>query len=65
MWYFLINNKPILIRFMLAAGIVQDRFAGDILSQLGVDPCCPPELVQIFLLLAGRHKDPVSIPLIP
>ena len=29
MWYFLINNKPILIRSMLAAGIVQDTFAGE------------------------------------
>ena len=28
-WYFLINNKPILIRSMLAAGIVQDTFAGE------------------------------------
>ena len=27
--YFLINNKPILIRSMLAAGIVQDTFAGE------------------------------------
>ena len=29
MLYFLINNKPILIRSMLAAGIVQDTFAGE------------------------------------
>ena len=29
MWYFLINNKPILIRSMLAAGIVQDTFSGE------------------------------------
>ena len=29
MLYFLINNKPILIRSMLAAGIVQDRFVGE------------------------------------
>ena len=29
MWYYLINNKPILIRSMLAAGIVQDTFAGE------------------------------------
>ena len=29
MLYFLINNKPILISFMLAAGIVQDRFVGE------------------------------------
>ena len=28
MLYFLINNKPKLIRSMLAAGIVQDTFAG-------------------------------------
>ena len=28
-WYFLIKNKPILIRSMLAAGIVQDTFAGE------------------------------------
>ena len=28
MWYFL-NNKPILIRSMLAGGIVQDTFAGE------------------------------------
>ena len=27
MLYFLITNKPILIRSMLAAGIVQDKFA--------------------------------------
>ena len=27
--YFLIKNKPILIRSMLAAGIVQDTFAGE------------------------------------
>ena len=27
--YFLINNKQILIRSMLAAGIVQDKFAGE------------------------------------
>ena len=27
--YFLINNKSILIRSMLAAGIVQDTFAGE------------------------------------
>ena len=27
--YFLINNEPILIRSMLAAGIVQDTFAGE------------------------------------
>ena len=29
MLYFLINNKPILIHSMLAAGIVQDTFAGE------------------------------------
>ena len=29
MLYFLINNKPILIRSMLAAGIIQDTFAGE------------------------------------
>ena len=29
MWYFRINNKPILIRSMLAAGIVQDTFSGE------------------------------------
>ena len=29
MWYFHKNNKPILIRSMLAAGIVQDTFAGE------------------------------------
>ena len=29
MLYFLINNKPILIRSMLAAGIVQETFAGE------------------------------------
>ena len=29
MLYFLINNKPKLIRSMLAAGIVQDTFAGE------------------------------------
>ena len=29
MLYFLIHNKPILIRSMLAAGIVQDTFAGE------------------------------------
>ena len=29
MWYFLMNNKPILIRSMLAAGVVQDTFAGE------------------------------------
>ena len=29
MLYFLINNKPILISSMLAAGIVQDRFVGE------------------------------------
>ena len=29
MLYFLINTKPILIRSMLAAGIVQDMFAGE------------------------------------
>ena len=28
MFYFLINTKPILIRSMLVAGIVQDTFAG-------------------------------------
>ena len=30
MLYFLINNKPILIRSMLAAGIVQETFAGEV-----------------------------------
>ena len=29
MLYFLINNKPILIGSMFAAGIVQDRFVGE------------------------------------
>ena len=29
MLYFLINNKPILVHSMLAAGIVQDTFAGE------------------------------------
>ena len=29
MLYFLINNKPILISSMLAAGIVQDSFVGE------------------------------------
>ena len=29
MLYFLINNKPILISSMFAAGIVQDRFVGE------------------------------------
>ena len=29
MLYFLINNKPILISSMLAAGIVQERFVGE------------------------------------
>ena len=29
MLYFLINNKPILIRSMLAAGIVQDKVVGE------------------------------------
>ena len=29
MLYFLINNKPKLIRSMLAAGIVQDTFSGE------------------------------------
>ena len=29
MLYFFINNKPILIRSMLAAGIVQDTFVGE------------------------------------
>ena len=29
MLYFLINNKPILIRSMLAAGIAWDMFAGE------------------------------------
>ena len=29
MLYFLINNKPNLIRSMLAAGIIQDTFAGE------------------------------------
>ena len=29
MLYFLINNKPILFRIMLGAGIVQDTFAGE------------------------------------
>ena len=28
--YFFINNKPILIRSMLAAGIVQETFAGEV-----------------------------------
>ena len=29
MLYFVINNKPILIRSLLPAGIVQDMFAGE------------------------------------
>ena len=29
MLYFFINNKPMLIRSMLAAGIVQDTFVGE------------------------------------
>ena len=29
MLYFLINNKAILIRSMLAAGVVQDTFVGE------------------------------------
>ena len=29
MLYFLINNKPILIRSMLAAGIVHDKVVGE------------------------------------
>ena len=29
MLYFLINNTPILVSFMLAAGIVQDNFVGE------------------------------------
>ena len=35
MLYFLINNKPILIRSMLAAGIVQDTFAGEAVENEG------------------------------
>ena len=29
MWYFLKNNKPILIRSIVTASIVQDTFAGE------------------------------------
>ena len=35
MLYFLINNKPILIRSMLAASIVQDTFAGETVDNEG------------------------------
>ena len=35
MLYFLINNKPILIRSMLAANIVQDTFAGEAVENEG------------------------------
>ena len=35
MLYFLINNKPILIRSMLAAGIVQDKFVGEAIEGEG------------------------------
>ena len=35
MLYFLINNKPILIRSMLAANIVQDTFAGEAVANEG------------------------------
>ena len=35
MTYFLINNKPILISSMLAAGIVQDTFLGEAVEDEG------------------------------
>ena len=35
MLYLLINNKPILLSFMLAAGIVQDRFVGEAVEGKG------------------------------
>ena len=35
MLYFLINNKPILIHSMLAAGIVQDTFVGEAVQGAG------------------------------
>ena len=35
MLYFLINNKPILIRSMLAAGIVQDKVVGEAIQGEG------------------------------
>ena len=35
MLYFLINNKPILIRSMLAASIVQDTFAREAVENEG------------------------------
>ena len=37
MLYFLINNKPILISAMLAAGIVQDRFVGEAVEGEGAE----------------------------
>ena len=38
MLYFLINNKAILIRSMLAAGVVQDTFVGEAVEGEGRSP---------------------------
>ena len=51
MLYFLINNKPILISSMLAAGIVQDRFVGEAVEGEGGEERLLEATFLLLLLL--------------
>ena len=60
MLYFLINNKPKLIRAMLAAGIVQDTFAGEAGEGKGDDWRLLLLLLLLVLLPLRLDKSSVS-----
>ena len=49
--YFLIKNKPILVHSMLAAGIVQDTFAGEAVEGEGGEEETTGGYVLLLLLL--------------
>ena len=51
MLYFLINNEPILIHSMLAAGIVQDMFAGEAVEGEGGEEETTGGLLLLLLVL--------------
>ena len=54
--YFLINNKPTLIHSMLAAGIIQDTFAGEAVEdEGGEEETIVPKVENIFLGLQPRE----------
>ena len=64
MLYFLINNKPMLISSMLAAGIVQDTFVGEVVEGEGGEEKttggCTSTAISTGTVTAQARKSSVS-----